>query len=138
MPAKRNVYTFKLMMSSQSDPKSPVTASVVRDTVKQLAGLPVYTIKSFENGEIEYSKVPVGEVVSISTSENGLDTLALVALDANLNPTQFVLEPHYAVTDEKAWPERLVITPFNQSFVYFMLLDEDADKAPIEAPESEV
>lgn len=128
MPAKRNVYTFKLVIAGSYNPQSPVKPDMIKNTISMFNGKPVYTVRSYENGEIQLSTVPVGEVLSVSVDDN-LNTLALIALDANLNPTQFVLEPHYQIVDDTASPAYLVVTPVSDSFAYFMLLDEDMDKA---------
>lgn len=113
MPAKRQVYNFRFF-TSVSDPaalpKAPVSMPVIRQSLKGFEGREVRVLKVLGNDTVELGAA-VGSVVYVRDDVGG--TVAAVALDANINPVHYVLEPLYQAPspDDEAVPHCLALRP---------------------------
>jgi hypothetical protein len=125
MPATKHVYQFNLVVSQ--DARSNIHVDL-KQFVEELRDKPVYTIRSYENGEIEFSPRPVGQVITVMTNEQTGATTALISLDSYINPKLFTIEPLFEKSsdDDTARLNRLVLRPESQpGFMYFVLDTEE-------------
>ena len=113
MPAKRQVYNFRFFTSVSGPaalPKAPVSMPAIRQSLKGFEGKEVRMLKVLDNDTVELGAA-VGSVVYVRDDERG--TVAAVALDANISPAHYVLEPLYQAPspDDKAVPHCLALRP---------------------------
>lgn len=113
MPAKRQVYNFRFFTSVSGPvalPKAPVSMPAIRQSLKGFENKEVRMLRVLDSDTMELGAV-VGSVVYVRDDEKG--TVAAVALDANINPAHYVLEPLYQAPspDDEAVPHCLALRP---------------------------